>query len=241
MRNMIVSGDFLVRAVDIPDSSVSLVFADLPYGITKNEWDTRLPLEPLWSALNRVGKPDCVFVFTADFRFGADLYASNPSAFRFDMVWHKTLPKGFLNARRVPLRTHENLLVFYRRTPRYFPQMTEGHGPTSASGRRGLSPNYNTYTLTSHPGGKTSRFPTSILTVSDVNNRSKDRVHPTQKPEALISWFIRSYTKEGDLVLDPVCGSGSTCIAAKRLRRDWLGFEKDPEMAKIADSRVHEM
>lgn len=213
----------------LAEQSVDLVFADLPYGQTRNDWDRPIALDALWTHLERVTKPRAPMVFTAQQPFTAALVSSARKWFRYEMIWRKNKPRGFLNARRQPLRIHENILVFYREQPFYEPQMTHGHSPVHAFATRTSGKNYGS--VAPRPGGgSTSRYPTSVLDIPVLNNDDPERVNPTQKPIALPAWFIRTYTKPGDVVLDPTAGSGSTLLAAKALDRRYVGYEIDPEM-----------
>jgi site-specific DNA-methyltransferase (adenine-specific) len=208
--------------------SVDLVWLDLPSGRTRNEWDRTIPLGDLWARLKRVAKPRAVFVFVAIQPYASTVVASNPRWFRYEIIWRKNKATGFLNSRKQPLRSHENILVFYRRQPLYQPQMTEGHEP----GHRVVERLSRTTTYGSTPkprswGGSTLRYPITVLDIPVVNGDSPDRIHSSQKPEALAQHFIRTYTQPGDLVLDPTFGSGSALKAAQRLGRRFIGFELD--------------
>lgn len=220
--------DCLLGMSQLPPASVDLLFADLPYGKTRNTWDKIIPMAPFWAEAKRVVKPHGVLVFTAIQPFASFLIASNPDDFRYEMIWRKNKSTGFLNAKKRPLRDHENVLVFYDEQPRYEPQMTDGH-PLGHAVKQRLS-RTSCYGATPKPrtwGGSSLRYPTTTLSISIVNNDDPARIHPTQKPEALPSWFIKTYTQPGDVVLDPTFGSGSTLLAAKSLGRSFVGFETD--------------
>jgi DNA modification methylase len=184
--------------------------------------------------LRRVCRPTTPLVFTAIQPFASELVMSNLRAFRYEMVWKKNKSTGFLNSKKMPLRAHENVLVFYERQPCYAPQMTERHaGGNSRSATRishstcyGDSPRQCTWRGTSR------RYPTSVLEISVINNDDPSHVRPAQKPEALPAWFIHTYTRPGDLVLDPAVGCGSTLLAAKRLGRHYVGFDVDAAMVE---------
>lgn len=227
--------DCLEGLRDVPEQSVDLVFADLPYGRTANSWDEVIPVEALWSHLARVCKERTPMVFTAIQPFTSLLVCSKPKWFRYEMVWKKNKPRGFLNANKQPLRVHESILVFYRKQPAYRPQKTKGHAPVNSFTKNTSDgTNYGNTKRGFRGGGSTERYPTSILEIPVVNNDDPRRIHPTQKPEALPAWFIATYTKRGDLVLDPTAGSGSTLLAAKKMGRAYLGFERDKDMVKAA-------
>ena len=231
--------DCLTGLRDVPTGSVAMVFADLPYGRTQNAWDNMVPAQALWTALNRVCRTDAAMVFTAMQPFASLLVCSNLAAFRYEMIWQKNKVRGFLNAKKQPLRTHENVLVFYRAQPRYVPQMTTGHAPVHAYTKHtGDGTNYGSTKVGVSGGGSTTRYPTSVLSIPVVNNDDPERIHPTQKPEALVEWFLRTYTRSGDLVLDPTAGSGTTLVVAKKMGRRFLGFETDADMVAKATRRL---
>jgi len=210
--------------------SVALVFLDLPYGKTQNEWDKVVPMGPLWSELNRVGRPDCVFVFTAIQPFASLVVCSNLAMFRYDMVWRKNKASGHLNAKKRPMRNHEDVIVFWDKAPVYRPQMTDGHKPMNFADRVNYSTNYGGQRRTQSNKGTTLRYPTTVIDIDVVNNDDPERCHPTQKPEGLPSWFILTYTDRGDTVLDPTAGSGSTLRAARSLDRVGIGFDTDESL-----------
>lgn len=220
-------------------ASVDIVFADLPYGTTQNSWDKLVPIERLWAELNRVCKPEAPMIFTAMQPFTSLLVCSNLRAFRYEMIWQKNKVRGFLNAKRQPLRTHESVLVFYRKQPSYSPQLTNGHKPVNSYTKHTSDgTNYGATKTGVKGGGSTTRYPTSVLAIRVVNNDDPIRIHPTQKPEELIAWFLRTYTQPGDLVLDPTAGGGTTLVAAKRLGRRGVGFDTDAAMVVKATRRL---
>ena len=236
---LLVHQDCLTGLASVATGSVAMVFADLPYGRTQNDWDNLVPIEPLWQELNRVCRRDAAMVFTAMQPFTSLLVCSNLPAFRFPMVWQKNKVRGFLNAKRQPLRTHEDVLVFYREQPRYVPQMTTGHKPVNSYTKHTSDgTNYGATKRGVTGGGSTTRYPTSVLAIPVVNNDDPIRIQPTQKPEALVEWFVKTYTQAGDLVLDPTAGSGTTLVVAKRLGRHGVGFETDADMVVKARRRI---
>ena len=223
----------------VRSGSVSMVFADLPYGKTQNTWDRLVPVDKLWPELNRVCRSEAAMVFTCMQPFTSLLVSSNLGAFRYEMIWRKNKVRGFLNSKRQPLRVHENVLVFYRRQPWYFPQMSPGHRPVNSYTKHTSDgSNYGRTKPGITGGGSTVRYPTSILDIPVVNNDDPIRVHSTQKPEELVEWFVLTYTRPGDLILDPAVGSGTTLAAAKRLGRRFIGFETDEHMVMKATSRL---
>ena len=231
--------DCLEGLKGVRSGSASMVFADLPYGRTQNTWDKLVPMDRLWPELNRVCRSEAVMVFTSMQPYTSLLVISNPGAFRYEMIWRKNNVRGFLNSQRQPLRVHENVLVFYRRQPRYVPQMSGGHRPVNSYTKHsGDGSNYGKTKAGISGGGSTTRYPTSILDIPVVNNDDPIRVHSTQKPEALVEWFVRTYTRPGDLILDPTVGSGTALVVAKRLGRRFIGFENDEDMVVKATSRL---
>lgn len=230
-------GDCFERMRELPDASVDMVLADLPYGTTQNKWDSVLPLEPLWAEYWRVCKPNAAVVLTAQTPFDKALGMSQIECLKYEWIWYKNKPSGFLNARKFPLKAHENVLVFCRGGHLYNPQ---GLTPVSVNQyRRNKAGNGNygkvaqkDYTQTE--GG----FPYSVLQIPVINNDKKDRLHPTQKPVALFEYLIRTYTNEGDTVLDNTAGSGTTAVAAERCGRRWVCIERDETYYTKAVERV---
>lgn len=211
--------------------SVDLVFSDLPSGATAAPTDQAPDLQALFAATWRALKPTGVAVFMAsDLRFAAQLVAASPLLFRYDLVWEKSAATGFLNAKRRPMRAHEHLLVFWREPGTYNPQETTGHSPMHAvvTPRLGKTQNYGAPGAHATPGGSTTRRPRSVLRIASLGTSSKLRVHHQQKPAALCEWVIRTYSNEGDLVVDPYAGSGVAVDTAERLGRRALGFDSDP-------------
>jgi len=234
----LIQGDCLEVMKQIPDASVGMILCDLPYGITRNKWDCEIDLKSLWIEYDRVAKSSAAVVLTASQPFTSSLVFSNRNWFRYSLIWVKSNPSGFLNARRMPLRTHEDVLVFYRSLPIYNPQKTSGHKrkTSTASHRSGcaLSDNYGVYTPNTYDS--TERFPTSVLTFP--KDKQKSALHPTQKPVALMEYLIRTYTNEGAIVLDNCMGSGSTGVACVNTKREFIGIEQDPKYFKIAQERI---
>lgn len=236
-----ILGDAIEEMKKLPSDSIDLVLTDLPYGITRNKWDEIIPLQPMWKELNRITKERAAMVFFAAQPFATLLIESNPKQFRYDLIWKKNKATGFLNANRMPLRSHEHILVFYKKLPTYNPQKTTGHQrkvSTKEHKRNSkYSTNYNTHKLTTYDS--TERYPTSVLEFPVVNNDDPDKIHPTQKPLELCDYLIKTYSNPNDLVLDPTAGSGTTLISAERLGRRSIGVEMNEEYYHETIERIY--
>jgi DNA modification methylase len=204
-------------------ASVDLICCDLPYGTTANKWDSIIPLDRLWTAWKRLAKPGAPVVLFTQQPFTTSVALSNRKQFRTEWIWEKSQGSGFLNARRYPLKEHENILVFCDRMPLYNPQKSTGAKPYKVSGGTRLSTNYGKFTKTVTANTDGSRFPTSVLRFN-----SDRGLHPTQKPEALLDYLIRTYSDPGHVVLDCCMGSGTAGAAAIRAGRRFVGIERDP-------------
>lgn len=225
-------GDCLELMKDIPDNSVDLILCDLPYGTTRNKWDSIIPLDRLWHEYKRLCRG--AIVLTAQTPFDKVLGSSNITMLKYEWIWRKEAGTGFLNAKKAPLKDHENILVFYRNKPTYNPQKRQGFKPYICK-KGGDTSNYNpSGIVTTVSGG--DRYPVTVLDFP----RDKDKVHPTQKPVALMEYLIRTYTNEGDTVLDNCMGSGTTGVACVNTGRSFIGIEKDRQYFKIARRRIRE-
>lgn len=232
-------GDCLDIMPTIPDASVDMVLADLPYGVTQNEWDQIIPFFQLWSEYRRITKPNAAIVLTATQPFAAELIISNPKEFRYDLIWKKNKSTGFLNAKRMPLRQHESILIFYRRLPIYHPQKSHGYAPVhSFTKHTSDGSNYGKTKRGIRGGGQTDRYPTSVIDISVVNNDSTEKIHPNQKPVELFEYLIRTFTDGGAVVLDNAIGSGTTAIACLNTDRYFIGIEKDVQFCQLANKRI---
>lgn len=223
----------------LPAHSVDMILCDLPYGCTaRNPWDCVIPFDDLWKCYNRVIKDDGAIVLFGQGMFTANLMRSNPSMWRYNLIWKKTQPTGFLNAKRMPLRSHEDICIFYRKLPTYNPQKTQGHTRkvSSAQHKRNCkqTSDYGEHKLTSYDS--TERYPTSVITFA--KDSQKEALHPTQKPVALLEWLIKTYSNKGDVVLDNCMGSGSTGVACIKSNRDFIGIELDEHYFEIARQRL---
>ena len=237
INRVIKNGEFYVNdCFDIlpmlPDNSVDLVLCDLPYGTTANVWDTVLPFTKLWEQWLRIGKITAAFVLTASQPFTTDLICSNRSIFRYCWVWDKTKGGGFVNAKRQPMKSHEDIVVFYRQQPTYNPQMEIRGKPRKKGGGRSST---NTG-VTPSVSVNNEYYPKSIITASTGSR--VDKFHPTQKPVELFEYLIRTYTNPHDVVLDCCAGAGTTAVAAERTGRRWICIEKDSSFAEKAIQRI---
>lgn len=227
-------GDCLEKMVEVPDHTVDMIFTDLPYGTTHNVWDKRISLEELWEQYKRVLKSGGVVLLFSQQPFTTDLVNSNRKWFRYEWVWQKSRPVGFLNANRMPLRFHENIVVFYEHLPTYNPQKTPGKPYTSKGAR--YTTNYRPFKPIPTTNRDGMRYPRDVVTFSSGNNIGK--IHPTEKPVDLLEYMIRTHTDAGDIVLDSCMGSGSCGVACQRLGRDFIGIEKDPGYFESARKRI---
>ena len=219
----------------IPDDSVDMIFTDLPYGTTQNKWDSIVPLDEMWEQYDRIIKPGGAVCLFSQQPFTSKLINSNINNFRYEWVIEKDNATGFLNARRMPLKAHDNVVVFYDKLPLYNPQFTEGK-PYKVN-HHNNSPNYKHFNgeyQSINSDGK--RFPRDVVKFNTkIQNGT---VHPTQKAVNVLEYFIQTYTNEGETVLDSCMGSGSTGVACMNLNRDFVGIEKEPEYFNIAKDRI---
>lgn len=241
-------GDCLVEMNKISSNSVDMVLCDLPYGVLNKsnisaKWDKQLPLQRLWEHYKRIVKPNGAIVLFGQGMFTAKLMISNPKMWRYNLVWDKVLPTGFLNANKMPLRSHEDILVFYEKLPTYNPQMTEGK-PLHSKGKqyktkKPKNRNYGVFGTTDDSRkGSVEKFPKSI--VRFVKPHPSIAVHSTEKPVYLCEWLIKTYTNEKETVLDNCMGSGSVGVAAVKTGRNFIGIELNKEYFQIAQERIKE-
>lgn len=231
----LLQGDCLEKMKGIESGTVDLILADPPYGTTACKWDSVIDLGKMWGQLKRIIKPNGAIVMTAAQPFTSVLTCSNLPMFRYDLVYDKPAGTGFFNAKKMPLRNHESILVFYKKLPTYNPQMTHGHERKTASRGDAKSEVYGK-ALKTTAYDSTSRYPRSIQKFSSDKQRSK--LHPTQKPVALMEWLIKTYSNENETVLDFTMGSGTTGVACKNLNRDFIGIELNETYFNIAKERI---
>ena len=211
---------------------VDLVLVDLPYGQTACKWDTKIDLDKMWEELKKICKENCIYIFFTTTKYGVDLINSNRKWFRYDIVWIKHNAVGFLNANKMPLRSHEMLYIFYKKRGTYNPQKTEGK-PYKAR-KKGCAPIYGDVKRIPINNTDGKRHPLSHIKF----NTDKKIKHSTAKPIELCEWLIKSYSNEGELVLDFTMGSGTTGVACKNTGRKFIGIEKDKEIFEYAKERL---
>lgn len=230
--------DCLIGMGMIPDGSVDMILCDLPYGVTKNKWDAVIPFDKLWKEYKRIIKKNGAIVLFAEGMFMANLMVSNSAMWRYNLVWDKVLTSGFLNANRMPLRQHEQLCVFYSKTPPYNPQKKIGKKSHSkGSKKKCRNNNYGEYAFVDNSDAHGElKYPTSIMKCQKTH--PSKALHPTEKPIELCAELIRTYTNPRELVLDNCMGAGSTGVAAMQTGRRFIGFETDPKYFEIAKQRI---
>lgn len=236
--NKVYFGDCLKIMDLIASKSVDMICADLPYGKTKNRWDSVIDLNKLWTQYNRIIKDDGVIALFGQDKFSARLMLSNEKMHRYNIIWEKTTPTGFLNAKKMPLRSHEDILIFYKKPGTYNPQKTTGHVRKISSALHKINSkettNYGKYGLCGYDS--TERYPKSVWKFN--SDKQKSALHPTQKPIGLIEELIKTYSNEGDLILDNVSGSGTTGLACKHLNRKFILIDNDFDNFNISKARV---
>lgn len=228
-------GDCLEVMKNIPDKSVDLVLTDPPFGTTACKWDSVIPLEPMWKELKRIIKKNGAIVLFGAEPFSSTLRISNKD-YKYDWIWEKNTGTNFLHAKRMPIRFTENIHVFIEGSSWYYPQKTTGHAPTNSGVGRNTGNVYSGNSKVNYKGGDTTRFPKNIIEFKSVNNYK--RIHPTEKPVALMEYLIKTYSNEGDVVLDFTMGSGTTGVACVNTNRKFIGIEKDEGYFKIAQERI---
>ena len=228
----LIHGDCLEKMKDIQSGSVDMVLADPPYGTTACKWDSIIPLEPMWKQLKRIIKPNGAIVMTASQPFTTTLIASNMKMFKYEWIWNKKLAGNGILAKKQPLKIHENIVVFGGK--KYSPQMTKGIFRKKMGLKESEITGGNGFAKQTQ---NDDYYPISIQEFSIAGER-KNRVHPTQKPVALMEYLIKTYTNEGETVLDFTMGSGTTGVACKNLNRNFIGIELDEKYFEIAKARI---
>lgn len=232
----LIQGDCLEKMKDIPNGRIDLILCDLPYGMTAPKWDENIDSVKLWEQYNRViAKTGTIMLFASQ-PFTSKIISSNEKDFRYCWYWLKNQGTNFFHAKRMPIRKIEEICVF--RKGKYHPQITDGHIPTNSAKGYSNGKAYHGTNKRDDEGGKTTRYPVNVLDFKCVDNYS--RLHSSEKPIDLLEYLIRTYTDEGDTVLDNCMGSGTTGVACKNLNRNFIGIEIDPEYFKIAEKRINE-
>jgi len=240
----LILGDCLIAMKDIPDGSIDMVLTDPPYGTTACKWDSVIPLEPMWEQLKRVIKPNGAIALFGSEPFSSALRMSNIKNFRYDIIWEKERPTNIFYMKKQIGKVHEIISIFYNKQPIYNPQMEKRSGKHSKkeADYNLLNCNNNRTLTHKHPKYKYSKtyeptlvYPRSVL---KINRDRLKNMHPTQKPVALMEYLIKTYTNEGEKVLDFTMGSGTTGVACRNLNRNFIGIEKDKEYFDIANERI---
>lgn len=249
MNHRLMLGDCLERMREIPDQSVDLVLADLPYGTTACPWDSVIPFAPLWAHYRRVTRPTAAIVLTASQPFTTALIASNYGMFKYEWVWRKSKGANFTHAKNMPIKFHENVVVFSTAPIGHKVQLGERRMAYNPQGLRKVDKKwsrprkYDTehgLTRESHSLDRVIEFegyPTSVIEFGNSDNRERG-LHPSQKPEALMEYLVRTYTSEGETVLDNTMGSGTTGVACINTNRQFIGIERDEAYFQIASDRL---
>ncbi|MCQ2209735.1 MAG: site-specific DNA-methyltransferase [Paludibacteraceae bacterium] len=243
------NADCLEKMKDFANKSIDMICCDLPYGVlnrgnNESKWDNIIPFEPLWEQYERIIKDNGAIVLFSQGMFTAQLLMSNPKLWRYNLVWDKQRATGFLNAYKMPLRYHEDICVFYKALPTYNPQMEElnGREPSHSQGFGKHSNTNQCYgsidrsNYTPKPEYKDKKFPKSIISIKREHDNKQ--VHPTQKPIALMEYLVKTYSNEGDTILDNCMGSGSTGVACGNTNRNFIGIEKEEKYFNIAKNRI---
>ncbi len=239
--NRIYLGDCLDLLPKVSNNSIDMILCDLPYNKTQNSWDILIDLNLLWPEYERIIKNNGVIALTSIQPFTSLLVNSNLKLFKYELIWEKNKSTGFLNAKKMPLRNHENILIFYKELPTYNPQKTTGHNPVNSYTKNTSDgSNYGKTKIGVKGGGQTDRYPKSIIKFKVVNNDNsgKDKLHPTQKPVPLFEYLIKTYSNEEDIILDNCIGSGTTAISSMNLNRKFIGIEKEEKYVDITCERI---
>ena len=234
--NSVIEGDCLEVMKKMPDGCIDMILCDLPYGTTQNKWDSVIPLEELWRQYKRVLKPNGVVVLTSLGLFTAQLMLSQPKMYKYRWIWQKSKATNFLNAKKQPLRKFEDVCVFYSKQPTYNPQMIEGEPYDKGVRKKQLSGSYGDF-QPAHVRSDGLRYPTDVIYFKTAESEG-DVWHPTQKPIELGRYLVRTYTNPGDIVLDNTCGSGSFLVSALLEGRNFIGIEKNEDVALFKAKKI---
>ncbi len=234
--NKVIKGDCLQVMEEIPAKSIDMILCDLPYGTTQNHWDSVIPIDQLWSHYERIIKDKGVIALTGQGLFTANLMLSNPKLFKYKITWVKSKPTNFLNAKKQPLRKHEDICIFYKSQPTYIPQMTYGEPYNKGFRKDQFTGSYGDFkTVEVKSNGE--RYPTDVIYFKTAESEGQV-YHPTQKPVELGRYLIRTFTKEGEIVLDNTCGSGSFLVSAVLEGRKFIGIEKNKDVYLFKKHKV---
>lgn len=240
-QNKIYHGDCLELMKEIPDGSIDMILADPPYERTQNSWDSIIPLDKMWEQYLRIIKDNGCIALFADGMFMADLMKSQSKLWKYNLVWDKVLTSGFLNANRQPLRQHEEICIFYKKQPTYNPQKIQGK-PNHSRGKKKdcQNNNYGEFGFVDNREILGDfKHPTSILKFSKPHPSKAE--HPTEKSLELCEWLIKTYTNDGELILDNCCGSGTTLVAALKNGRNYIGMDLEEKYCMVARNRINEI
>lgn len=235
--NDVIPGDCLSVLKEIPDGAVDMILCDLPFGTTQNKWDSLINLDNLWKEYERVIKPNGAIVLNSQGVFTAKLILSNEKLFKYKITWVKSKPTNFLNAKKQPLRKHEDICVFYKKQPSYFPQMIDGIPYTKGVRKNQFTGSYGEFKPVLVESNDGKRYPTDVIYFKTSESEGAV-LHPTQKPVELARYLIKTYTKPGEIVLDNTCGSGSYLVAAVLEGRNFIGIEKNISTELFKKERI---
>ena len=242
-KNKVIQGDCLEVMKGIPDKSIDMILADLPYGTTACKWDVVIPFEPLWEQYERIIKDNGAIVLTANQPFTSALIMSNQKLFRYEWIWEKSRPTGFPMANHRPMKNHETIVVFSKSPATYTPSGFMKYYPQGVEECDRIIKRTNKHKTVTNGGDLGNEihstrkgFPKTILKIKNTNNDSK--YHQTEKPVELMEYLIKTYTNEGDTVLDNCAGSGTTGVACKNTNRNYILIEKEPEYVDIINKRL---
>lgn len=244
--NKIYNEDCLIGMKDIDDKSIDMICCDLPYEVLNRnnlsaQWDNIIPFDKMWEQYERIIKDDGVIMLFGQGMFSAQLMMSNPSLWRYNLIWEKDRPTGFLNSKRMPLRNHEDIMVFYKKLGTYNPQMEYApdrrNHPVGNGEHKATNQCYGDFSRVVNPQISDYKYPKSVLRIKKEHKCQGDE-HPTQKPVELIEYLIKTYTNEGEVVLDNCMGSGTTAVACINTKRQYIGFEITKEYFDLANRRI---
>lgn len=241
MKDIVIHGDCLEEMKKIPNESIDMILCDLPYGTTACKWDTIIPLESLWKEYRRIIKSNGAIVLTASQPFTSALVMSNIKMFKYEWIWEKNKATGYLDSKKKPMKAHENVLVFYTKQPTYNPQgLIKKENPTISKGNRGKKGEGSSGEVYSFAGKDAIQTHTNYpRTVQKIGVDMKAEFHPTQKPVALFEYLIKTYSNEGETVLDNAAGSGTTAVACRNLKRRYILIEKEKKYIDIINNRLN--